>query len=173
MNLTLRHQAQLIGIVGSAIALLGCTHHLNSDAVASEISETFTIRTGLRLNSVTCPDNEPVKQDAIFKCEGMLEQGQLFALTVTQVDTQENISWDAKAALQTLKGIIDNERLAAQISAGIKSQTNIDVITDCGALFRIARTGEMFTCSTIDQQNTQTEVMVKVQDDEGNVSWEL
>jgi len=155
------------------ILVSGCVNYLNHADVEVEISNTFEARTGLALQSVTCPPKVPVKKGGVFQCEGILEEGQSFNLTVTQTDNQETISWDAKGSLQTLKGIVDNERLAAQITAGIKAQSQIEVITDCGDLFRVARAGDMFTCMTIDQQQNQSEVMVKANDDQGNVSWEL
>jgi len=173
-NLNLRPKTALAGLIIVAIApLSGCTQYLNHQGVELEIAHTFKTQTGLSLDSLTCPEKEPVKPGRVFACEGTLAGGQVVPLTVTQLDQSGKISWDAKASLNNLKGIVDNERLALQITEGIKTQTQIDVVTDCGELFRVARKGEVFTCITIDHQENQMDVMVKAQDDEGNVSWEL
>lgn len=158
---------------GLVIVLGGCSNYIDGEKVESAISTGLQKQTGLEIKTVTCPEKEPIETDATFQCDVTVSDGQTFKADVTQQDDEGNIVWNAQAGLNTLKGFIDNDLLAKQISDGILAQTEIEVETDCGGLFRIATKGETFTCMATDAQNNTSEVRVEAQDDEGNVAWEL
>lgn len=158
---------------GLVIVLGGCTNYIDGEKVESAISTGLQKQTGLEIKGVTCPEKEPIEADATFQCDVTVSDDQTFKADVTQQDKKGNVIWDAQAGLNTLKGLIDNDLLAKQISAGILEQTEIEVTTDCGGRFRVATKGKTFTCTTTDIQNNTSEVRVEAQDDEGNVAWEL
>ena len=172
MNSGTRKLVTSVALIGTAALLGACSSSIDAAKVESAISEGLAEQTGLIVDNVTCPESEPIEADASFDCQVALGD-QTFSAVVVQDDNEGNIRWNAQEGLQSLKGLIDNESLEAQITEGVLQQANIEVQTDCGPLFRVARAGESFTCTAVDLQNNEQEVTVNVKDDNGNVSWEL
>jgi Domain of unknown function (DUF4333) len=80
----------------------------------------------------------------------------------------------AKNELQwNTKGLLVLPKLEQTIRQGIKQQFQIDVKTSCGGKVRIAKPGDTFECKVTDQRGQTKAVRVRVDDENGGVTWKL
>ena len=77
--------AALVGACGTA--------KLDTDKAEPAIRAGITRQTGVRIDSVHCPDDVEVQRGGRFRCEAVAADGQRAAVEVTQRDDEGNISW--------------------------------------------------------------------------------
>jgi Domain of unknown function (DUF4333) len=80
--------------LGVAAVVAGCgTAQLDTDRVESGIRDGITRQTGVKIDSVRCPDDVEAERGGTFRCEAVASNGQRARVEVTQRDDEGNISW--------------------------------------------------------------------------------
>lgn len=149
------------------IFILGCTPSFDSKQVEGVIQEGFVQKTGIEVESVSCPKDIELKANNTFECVLKDMDANEIAILVTQKDDQGNITWNAN------QGLISLDQLAQSIENNIKQNQDIDVKGNCGdSKFKIAHKDDVFECSISDPDGRSQVVKVTVSDEEGNVTWE-
>jgi Domain of unknown function (DUF4333) len=66
---------------------------LDTDEAESAIRAGLTRQTGVKIDSVRCPDDVEARQGDTFRCLAMASNGQRARVEVTQRDDEGNVSW--------------------------------------------------------------------------------
>ncbi|WP_299410747.1 DUF4333 domain-containing protein [Acaryochloris sp. IP29b_bin.148] len=145
---------------------------IEADFVETTLKKQFREQSGIRVRSVACPGNIPVKVNDKFNCTITAINGKTIEAIVTQTNTQGGFSWNAT------KGLISYNKVEDLIRSGIKDQENLAVTPKCGTSqtrYIIAYTGDTFRCTAKDSRGRNIPVQVSVRSDEGQVQvkWEL
>jgi hypothetical protein len=150
------------------VALVGCTRHLNVDAVAPAITQGVSDQVGLQLARITCPpDPRPLAANDTFECVGAIQGGGSLTIAVTQTDDTGNITWKVART----DGLLDLAKVERSIVAGLKSQAQVDAKVSCGGKWKAAGNGDRFDCQATAPDGTPIPIAVTVTDGNGNVSW--
>ena len=64
---------------------------LDIDKARSILPDTYEQKTGVELNTVTCPDQVPVGKGVAFTCTGVDANGVDITFDITQTDDQGNV----------------------------------------------------------------------------------
>jgi len=148
--------------------LTACSQTIDNNKVELAIKNGLTEKTGIAVNTVSCPSEIEIKANNIFECEVNAENNRVIIAEVTQTNNQGNISWQVNQGLLTVATIEE------QIKTGVSQQLNIEVTADCGnEKFKIAFQGETFNCETKDKKGNPRLVNVLVEDNKGSVSWKI
>ena len=150
------------------VALVGCTRHLNVDAVAPAITQGVSDQVGLKIANVTCPsDPRPLRANDTFDCIGAIDGGGRLTIAVTQTDDTGNITWKVART----DGLLDLGKVEASIIAGLKSEAQVDAKVSCDGKWKAAGRNDTFDCQATAPDGTPIPIAVTVSDDNGNVSW--
>jgi hypothetical protein len=84
--------------VAAALALLAGTAGCGKEKIDTERAESairagITRQTGLRIASVSCPEDVEVRQGDTFRCVARAANGQRAAVEVTQRDGEGGVTW--------------------------------------------------------------------------------
>ncbi len=78
----------------AGFAFSGCGEQtLDVDKAEKVIKQGITEQIGVKVKSLTCPDNVAVKKGAKFKCTVKAADGTTGKVTVIQQDDKGNVSW--------------------------------------------------------------------------------
>jgi hypothetical protein len=130
----------------------------------TDIKKTFKEQTGLSLKSLVCPEDTMSKVKQGVACEGTDDTDKKIAIILKQDEGKETIGWKANKGLISLKAI----------EASIRKKLGQSVDADCRGKFKIAHTGDKFTCRAQDTaSNQKAEIEVTVQTEDGQVKLEV
>jgi hypothetical protein len=79
---------------------------------------------------------------------------------------------DSDGLQWSTKGLLVLPKLEKTIQQGIQEQFGVAVKTQCGGKVRVAKPGDTFTCKLTDGKGERS-VTVRVDDEQGNVTWKL
>ena len=66
---------------------------LDTEEAESAIKSGITSRTGVKIDSVSCPGDIEAEQGGTFRCVAVASNGQRAQVEVTQRDDEGNVSW--------------------------------------------------------------------------------
>jgi uncharacterized protein DUF4333 len=83
-------------LVLGALALGACTTTavLDDSRLQTEIQTGFEEQTGIAVQSLDCPDSQPLQANATFECTLTTDTGDTVGIRVTQTDAQGNVRWE-------------------------------------------------------------------------------
>lgn len=181
-----------------AISLAGCQTHVTSTAPTPgptpsitparpdptpppkpEAVQTFEKRlrgelikkAGINVQTVNCPVQVQVERQDPFTCEAIAE-GKPFQVAVnpktkpTKTANQNELRWNTR-------GLLVLPKLEQTIQQGLQQQFRLAVKVNCGGNVRVAKPGDNFRCQVRDQRGQTKAVTVRVDDEQGNVTWTL
>jgi hypothetical protein len=86
--------AALLALVCLGLPLAGCRDKkLDTSALEDSIQTGITRDLNLKVRSVTCPDNVPVKKGANFTCTIKTTAGKSIPVRVTQADNTGHVTY--------------------------------------------------------------------------------
>lgn len=88
----------VVVIAGLVIAWPHLPKKLDRSQLESTLSSQLQSKTGIQDLSVTCPDDEPVKEGATFTCTVISPTGGSGTIMVTQTDDEGHVSWKLTGA---------------------------------------------------------------------------
>jgi hypothetical protein len=71
----------------------GGDSNLDTGALETQMKETLGDRTGIPIESVTCPDDVKPKKGDSFRCTATTERGERVLMNVTQEDDEGAVKW--------------------------------------------------------------------------------
>jgi hypothetical protein len=158
----------LLGLLGGT--LTACNQIIDAKKVEDAISTGLKEQIGVEVKSVTCPEDRPIKAQDQFTCDVEVDDanfdGLEFVVNVTQEDDEGNISWEAE-------GLLSLDAIEKQVTDGIAQQLEVEVTTECGPAYKVAKKGERFECKASDSSGVSKTILIEVTDNEGNVNWKL
>ena len=86
----------LWGVAAAAVALgvAACGGaNVDTDRAESAIRAGITRQTGVKIDSVRCPDEIEAKEGETFRCVARASNGQRARVEVTQRDDEGSVSW--------------------------------------------------------------------------------
>ncbi|NJP11836.1 MAG: DUF4333 domain-containing protein [Leptolyngbyaceae cyanobacterium RU_5_1] len=122
-------------------------------------------KAGINVRAVNCPATTRIESGQLFNCQATAE-GKTFTLSIRSPDDKRELQWNTT-------GLLVLPKLEQTIQQGIKEQFRLDVKTNCGGTIRIAKPGDTFECKVIDGRGQTKTVVVRVDDEKGNVTWKL
>lgn len=124
---------------------------------------------GITVQTVNCPTQVVNVETQPFTCIATAE-GKTFNVAINpKADTKQ-----AKNELRwNTQGLLVLPKLEKTIQQGIQQQFRLDVKTSCGGKVRVAKPGETFQCQVTDSRGQTKPVTVRVDDEQGNVTWRL
>jgi hypothetical protein len=160
------------------IALLGllagimtaCNQIIDDQKVEDAISDGLKKQIGVDTKSITCPEDRPIKAQDKFTCDVEVDDstfdGSKFVVNVTQKDDEGNVEWNAE-------GLLSLDAIEKQVTEGIAQQLQVEVKTECGPAYKVAKKGDRFECQASDSSGVSKAVAIEVIDNEGNVNWSV
>jgi hypothetical protein len=145
----------------------GCTRRLDMEALGEAVSESVGEQFGLEVVGVECPESREAKPGDVFECLVTTAGGATIAMEILQLEDGE-VTWSSRETV----GLLDREKLAVDIRAGLLAQTGMEAEVDCGSGFGDTAPGDSFECHARATDRTAT-VIVTVQDREGRVGWSV
>jgi hypothetical protein len=92
--MTMRRASRLLLAAFAALAPVGCSASVDTDALEQQIKQELQAQAGVAASSVECPDDVAPEAGATFECTATTEDGSTATITVTQQDDQGNLSWE-------------------------------------------------------------------------------
>lgn len=89
--------ARVAALGAVALFAVGCTKTLDTSNLESTLSSQLQDQLGLDSVEVACPDSLKVQSGTTFTCTATAPDS-TFAITVTQVDDQGNVTWKVSGA---------------------------------------------------------------------------
>lgn len=147
----------------SASVSVGREKTLNTDEIEQAIMDVTREHAGIALTSVKCPDDVKVQKDAEFTCDATDGQGNTVMATVTQGDSEGNVSFHVPTA--------GTEEAEAAVKTGLAQQTGVAVASvECPEMV-LQGAGVVFTCMATTESGEQASINVTQTDEEGNIRW--
>ena len=81
-----------LALVAAGVAACG-EAKLDTERAESAIRTGITRQTGVKINSVRCPNDVEAKQGHTFRCVARASNGQRARVEVTQKDDEGSVSW--------------------------------------------------------------------------------
>jgi hypothetical protein len=163
----MRTSLRLGALLLAGLAFTACTRVLDMEALQGAVGDSVGERFGLEVAGVECPESREAKPHDVFECLVTTAGGATIAVQVLQLEGGE-----VTLSSGETRGLLDREKLAADIRAGLLAQTGMDALVDCGSGFGDTAPGESFECEARGREQTAT-VVVTVQDRDGRVGWSL
>jgi hypothetical protein len=130
-----------------------------------QIANLLNPQLGVPITSVSCPNNIKIEAGSKYDCEAVADNTP-FTVEVNIQDAQGGFKVNSK-------GIVLLPKIERSIAANVKQQKGIDITVNCGGRIKVARTGDTFECPvTLPDGKTQP-AKITVNDDYGNVRFEL
>lgn len=126
-------------------------------------------KAGIPIQTVSCPAQVDVETQAPFSCEATTE-GKTFTVAI---NPKSNTTTDKNELRWSTKGLLVLPKLEQTIQQGIQKQFRLDVKANCGGKVRVAKPTETFQCKVTDSRGQTKPVTVRVDDEQGNVTWRL
>lgn len=139
----------------------------NTKEVEKTVSESLKpilIGEGINspIQSISCPEVDPIKTDKVIDCEATLKEGN-FPVKVTFKDEKGNIRAEPKRLIPLSKA-----------EKAIQEKINAEATADCGGtVFVIQKVGETFTCKATEKAGKTHNVKVTVTDESGKVEFSI
>ncbi|MDX2239375.1 MAG: DUF4333 domain-containing protein [Leptolyngbyaceae cyanobacterium bins.302] len=126
-------------------------------------------KAGIAVQTVECPAQVNVESQAPFTCEATAE-GKSFDVVINPKSGTKQAKNELRWSTQ---GLLVLPKLEKTIQQGIQQQFRLDVKANCGGKIRVAKPGETFQCKVTDSRGQTKPVTVRVDDQQGNVTWRL
>jgi hypothetical protein len=88
---------RILGLAAAALVAVGAAacgkSELDSERAESEIRRGITRQTGIKVESVRCPNDIELRQGDTFRCVAVASDGQRARVEVTQRDDEGSVSW--------------------------------------------------------------------------------
>lgn len=82
------------GLALAAVGLAACGEaKLDTDRAESAIRSGITRQTGVKIDTVRCPDDVKAQRGETFRCVARASNGQRARVEVTQRDDEGSVSW--------------------------------------------------------------------------------
>jgi hypothetical protein len=156
-----------LGPLALALALAGCTHNLDMEAVRKSIADGIAGQLGLPVERVACPPERPVKAGDAFECVATPVGGGRLTVKVSQKDDASNVAWEVVKT----EGLLDLAKVEGSIVAGLREQAHVEATAACGGRWKPARKADAFECQAKTADGQTVPIVVSVKDAEGNISW--
>jgi hypothetical protein len=92
-GVSMRGAVLAVGVVAAA-SLGACGQaRLDTGEAESAIRAGITRQTGVKIDSVRCPDEVEARRGDTFRCVAVASNGQRARVAVTQRDDEGNVSW--------------------------------------------------------------------------------
>jgi len=157
----------------AAMALLtmaACTASISAGkavdtaSIETQIANDVQASRGVAVK-VSCPGKVKVEKGGRFTCHATDGKGNSLPVRATQKDDKGHITWN----LQALNIPLVMRELTK--SVGQKVGTPVEVA--CPAILVDTHLGKQIECAVTDQHGGARNVVATVEDDQGNISWEL
>ncbi len=151
-------------VVAAALCLLtipSCKPRLDAKKIEKSIGSEFEAK-DIKLRSITCPANVPIKQGDKFDCEASDSEGQSLVVHVEQTDNAGSISWKLDGMIINMQKVGDSIEAKVGQSADVK----------CPEMNMILRVNESFTCDATIAGGPH-KVAITLTDSSGNVAWKV
>ncbi len=126
------------------------------------LSNEFNQKTGIAVQSVTCPGIVEVKAISQFECEATAD-GQNFEIAVEVTNpTGPQFTWSTRKLLFLSK-------VETAIQEQVKNKNGANVTATCGGKIRAVNQGDSFNCQVSNTQGQTRSAKVTVKDDQGTV----
>jgi hypothetical protein len=161
----------VLALVIPAVLAAGCSVSvggLDPEKVEAAIVEGVREQTGIELTSVECPEDIESEAGATFICTGSDDADNSATIDVTQDDDEGNVSWNLRAYAPD-----DMAELEAQIAQGLTEQTGIEPSDVTCPEWTLIGAGNRYSCAATDPEGNQAEVAITIEDEEGNIDWEI
>jgi hypothetical protein len=155
------------GVLVAVLALAGCSRNLDMEAVKKSIGDGLASQLGLKVASLECPPNRPVKAGDAFECVASPEGGGRLTVKVSQKDDASNVAWEVVKT----EGLLDLAKVETAIRTGLKEQANVEATATCGGRWKAAKAGDTFECQARTAAGQDVPIVVSVADDNGAISW--
>ena len=131
----------------------------------AKLKQELAQKAKITIQSLDCPEQDAVTVSKGFNCRATAE-GKNFTVAIAPKKGKGELQWSTK-------GLLVLPKLEQTIRQGIQAQFNVDVKTNCGGKIRVAQPGETFQCNITDGRGQTRAVKVRVNDDKGNITWNL
>lgn len=88
---------RIVGVAAVALVALGAAAcgkaELDTERAESAIRKGITRQTGVKIDSVRCPNDVEARQGDTFRCVAVASNGQRARVEVTQRDDEGSVSW--------------------------------------------------------------------------------
>jgi len=82
------------GLALAAVGLAGCGDaKLDTERAESAIRSGITRQTGVKIDTVRCPDDVEARRGETFRCVALASNGQRARVEVRQRDDEGSVSW--------------------------------------------------------------------------------
>ena len=148
----------------ASLAVVGCGETvIDSAKVEKAIGRTVIDQAGVRVKSVSCPENQPAKKGDTFTCTVVAKDDTKGQAVVTQKDDKGNVATAAPFLhIRNAEGLIAQQ---------IKKQIDATVTVTCPEIV-VPKAGAKFRCQASDGKQTR-QVENTMNDDKGNFSFKL
>lgn len=149
------------------LAALGATAcgetTIDQDKAETFISKTVGDQAGVRVKTVTCPDDVKAKKGDTFTCVVTGKDGTKGDVTVVQRDDEGNVRVSAP--------FLHMREAEDSIEQEIKKQANVAVTVTCPEVF-VPKKGATFDCEGSDGNRTRT-IVVTTTNSSGNFNFKV
>jgi hypothetical protein len=161
-----------LGLIGTLLACLLFLFYgqeksgLDNKKVEQQIKQELEKQAGVKLKSISCPQNIPIIPAISFECTAEVKPEAPFPITVKLKDEAGNFEWEVANS----QGLLNLTKLESQFQEALKIQTGKDASVTCGGKYRVNKPGDAFDCQ-VQPGLVAEKITVKI-DDTGNVSWQ-
>ncbi len=153
-----------LAAAAASFAAVGCGETvIDSGKVEKSIGRTVIDQAGVRVKSVSCPENPKAKKGATFTCTVVGKDGTKGEAVVTQRDDEGNV--------RTSAPFLHTREAEASIAEQIKKQTKVTVTVTCPEIV-VPKVGAKFPCKASDGKLTR-DVESTMTDAQGNFRFKL
>jgi hypothetical protein len=148
----------------TSLAVLGCGDTVIDGGKATKfIGKTVTDQAGVRVKSVSCPDNVKAKKGGTFNCTVIAKDGTRGLVKVVQNDDKGNVRVSAP--------FLHMREAEATIADQIKQQIKTDVTVTCPEIV-VPVAGKTFNCEGSDGSKTRP-IAVTLTDANGKFTFKV
>jgi hypothetical protein len=134
-------------LAAASLAVLGCGETTIDGGKATKfIGKTVTDQAGVRVKSVTCPENLKAKKGATFTCTVLAKDGTKGTVLATQQDDKGNVRIAAP--------FLHTREAEAAIATQISKQVKATVTVTCPEIV-VPKKGGTFKCEGTDGSKTR------------------
>lgn len=137
--------------------------------VQAVLAASFAEQVNLTVDTVACPESAELAATEPFECEVQTAEDLLVRVAVTPDAAAEKIDWQTK-------DLLDLVALEETIQTKFAEEASQQGTADCGSAdlpYRQTEAGTSLDCSFEPESGDAISVTVTVQDDDGNVSFEV
>ena len=150
--------------LAASLAVLGCGETvIDGGKLTKFVGKTVSDQAGVRVKSVTCPEDVKAKKGGTFNCTVLAKDGTKGAVKVVQNDDKGNVRVSAP--------FLHMREAETSIGEQIKKQINTDVTVTCPEIVVPAK-GKTFNCTGSDGSKERP-IVVTMTNAEGGFTFEV